>query len=651
MVIRSQRSHFVRIFPLVLLAVGGLTYGFSLRLPLFSDDIPHFHWLQSHNVLEILSSSRGLGYYRPLPFLVWKALWSLQGQLHSPTLHAINLVLHLLNTLLVWGVVKNRSQNRGSVLGAGSALLFLLYPFSYQAVPWVGSLTHPLVAALILCSLHLYQIGRQRSSRWLQVGSLGLACLAPFAHETGVLIAPLLSLFLLADQERPSLKGILRQTCYYWLITLVSLTIWLAVPKSVHAPRIWNLEARYQNGVYLLQGLAYPVAPLARNVLAAGWGLDDLQSILMVSLPIVLLWGFLFWKAGMSRLLTLALGWFGIAIAPVWLMLGFEYVVDGPRLLYTASIGASLFWALPLALPWRSQLKKRGRALATLAVLLIGLSGYLFIRQRAAMYEQLRRAVTQFIQATRSIPTPGTVLCVNCPLFLAPRDPTFAVGHEGVPICASHQLSGLFWVNTGEERKIEGVTFPDVQHPWEYHYASAGDPHTWESLQKPLRMAAGVILTDYEGEDIAIYPVGALEAEGTSPQTPFLADFASRVRLLSATVERESEVLRVIFRWQSLQPLPEDATVFLHLLAPSGQLIGQRDGYPLMGLSRPIAWKPGDIWWDVRIIRLPKSLPAGEYTLKVGLYIVGGGPRLEAINPMGRRFPDDAVPVGTLALP
>jgi len=110
-------------------------------------------------------------------------------------------------------------------------------------------------------------------------------------------------------------------------------------------------------------------------------------------------------------------------------------------------------------------------------------------------------------------------------------------------------------------------------------------------------------------------------------------------------------MLWVILRWQSLQPLAEDTTVFLHLLAPSGQLVGQRDGYPLMGLSRPMAWRPGDIWRDVRLLRLPESLPAGEYTLNVGLYPVSGGPRLEATDPTGQRSPDDAVPITTVTVP
>lgn len=59
--------------------IGILTYGFSLRLPFFLDDMVHFRWLEWHGIPEIWSSSRLLGYYRPLPFTVWKILSFIGG--------------------------------------------------------------------------------------------------------------------------------------------------------------------------------------------------------------------------------------------------------------------------------------------------------------------------------------------------------------------------------------------------------------------------------------------------------------------------------------------------------------------------------------------------------------------------------------------
>ncbi len=634
-----------------LLLIGGLTYGFSLSLPLFSDDMPHFHWLHGQTIGGILSSSRGLGYYRPLPFLIWKTLWSLQGHLHPPTLHAINLALHLLNGLLVWKIVRQWRPDQNWWLSISSALLFLLYPFSYQAVPWIGSLTHPLVTAVLLGAIWCYQTGIRAASRWVRAAAYGLALLAPFAHETGFLLPALLSLLLLTAAERLSPGEVCRRTRGFWLCTFIVLVIWLAVPKALRAPQLWNLEARYQNASYLLQGLVYPIAPLARKVMGAGWGLDDLQSIWLVSLPAVLVLGGLLGMAGAGRTVALAIGWFLIASTPAWLMLEFDYVINGPRLLYLPSVGAALFWAAPFAIPWPAgRWRTAARTLATVLVLLIGLQGLIFIRDRAAMYEQLRRTVTQFIQSVRAIPAPASVLCINCPEWFAPKEPTFAVGHEGVPLGAFHQFDDLFWLSTGEERQIEMAALPDLQRPWRYNYTGGGNTHTLDSLQPMLRQVGGIILTDYEGTDIALYPVGGLEASGTAPATPFIADFNGQIRLLSAEIRPEGQTVLAILRWQCLQPPTEDVTVFLHMMAPSGQIIGQRDGYPLM-VARPRDWQAGDIWRDVRLLRLPEGLPAGIYALIVGMYTREGGSRLPATDPAGHRFPDDAVPIGEMNFP
>ncbi len=428
---RPLRSLTPLLIAIMLVAIWGVAYGFSLRMPLFLDDIPHFRWMEGQTWLGILTSSRGIGYYRPLPFLVWKLLRSLQGVFHAPTLHWINLVLHLLNTFLVYGLVNRQARKQGWLVGGASALLFLLYPFSYQAVPWVGSLTHPLVTIITLGSLYLYRIAESRPSGPAGTLSVALAFLAPLVHETGILTAPLLCLLLLTDEERPPFTELLRRTRFHWLGGLVGLAIWLAVPKSVRPPQVWNLEARYQNGVYLLQGLAYPVAPLARKVLLAGWGLDDLQSILLICGPAVVLWWWLVGRKDRQRLLTLASGWFLLTVAPAWLMLGFEYIVDAPRLLYLSSAGIALFWAAPLYEQGTYRYGRMERIAAGLAVLSIALGSYTFIHQRAAIYEGVRRWIDQFVQSIRLVYEPGPILCINCPEFLAPREPTFAVGHEG----------------------------------------------------------------------------------------------------------------------------------------------------------------------------------------------------------------------------
>lgn len=636
---------------LFLLCVGAFTYGFSLRLPFFLDDMVHFRWLEWHSIREIWSSSRLLGYYRPLPFTLWKIL-SYIGGYNPVVLHALNLAIHLLNALLVFGLVASRRQHGHLAMGLAAALLFLLFPFSYQAVPWVGSLTHPLVTSLILGALLCHELARRRNSRSLKAVSIVLAAIAPFAHETGVLIAPLLVLLLLTTDEALSVRDALRRAWPYWVCATLGLAVWVLVPKEVKQVGFLDMLSRWQNGVYFAQGLAYPVAPLATKILRASGRFTDLQAAFLVCVPVILAWSAALWKAGRGRLVALALGWFGLSAAPAWLMLPFSYVVDGPRLLYGASVGAAIFWTIPLAVRWRrGWIKGFGTALAVLVVMVAGLSGYRFIRARVPMYEEMRRTVDRLVEAVRPAPASEDILCVNCPAWIAPLEPTYPVGHEGVTLVPTYSSIGdLVWLHTGEDRTITGAVVPDLLSHWRYHYSCVGSAETLDSVQALLREARHVLRADYEGEHILIHNAGGLQAENQEPAPSFLASFDSRVGLVSASWQRVGSAIEVLLLWQSWGALAQEATVFMHLYDSAGQVVSQADGYPVMNLSRPAWWQPGDEWRDARSLRLPDNPAPGTYTIKAGLYPTSGGLRLPAVDAAGQRFQDDAATIAVVEI-
>jgi Flp pilus assembly protein TadD len=86
------------------------------------------------------------GFYMPLTFTAWGLLWKSFGD--SPgAFHLANLLLHLLNTLLVWRLLtlllKQQSQESGKRIWPGAALLgallFGLHPLQVEPVAWVSS--------------------------------------------------------------------------------------------------------------------------------------------------------------------------------------------------------------------------------------------------------------------------------------------------------------------------------------------------------------------------------------------------------------------------------------------------------------------------------------------------------------------------------
>ena len=79
--------------------------------------------------------------------------------------------------------------------------------------------------------------------------------------------------------------------------------------------------------------------------------------------------------------------------------------------------------------------------------------------------------------------------------------------------------------------------------------------------------------------------------------------------------------LPLVLRWVADQAITTDFTVFVHLLAPDGTLIAQSDAFPTWLTPTPTSqWSPHQPFFDRHTLSLPTNLPAGLYTLKLGLY-------------------------------
>ncbi len=108
------------------------------------------------------------------------------------------------------------------------------------------------------------------------------------------------------------------------------------------------------------------------------------------------------------------------------------------------------------------------------------------------------------------------------------------------------------------------------------------------------------------------------------PLTPTQATFGPTIRLTGYRVDptaQPGDSLPVILQWQADTPPPADYTVFVHLLAADGARVAQSDAYPTWLTPQPTSqWPPGQPVLDSHALSLPPGLPAGSYTLQVGLY-------------------------------
>ena len=631
--------------------LAAVLYGPALRLPFFFDDFAHIPFVDAHSLAEMWQTAYGLAYYRPVAFTLWKLLYLLLGH-HDPVAqHAVNLLVHWGNGLMVaWLAAHLWRSPAGDVdwrRAYLSATLFLLYPFSYQAVPWVGSLAHPLVTALILLSLIGYLKWRETGRRAWGAFGLAIAFLSPFAHENGALVGPLIAIIeLTQSSSAESIGRRLRRAAVWTIPALIWLPIWWLAPKALSAGGVaLNAgEALLQNSIYVVQGVAYPLTWLG-GWLRADVGVNDLAAVLGLGLPALIGAALIQWRAGAperrgaeskDRRAWLPWLWCALAALPAIAFLRFDYVINGPRLLMLVAVGAAWLWADVVIRV--AGLSRAGAALAVGACLVVLIQNFVFIRDRMAVHEMGGAVIRQAAAVTTIANEDGqAAIFVNLPAWIAPARPVYALGHEGVQFLPGYvPPETLASVNTGLPARLSVIRFDATRQPMPYLFGLRGQPFDWPSLAQDSGL---VFAARYQSDAITIEPVGELAA--AVPVTEPVAQFNAAVALVDATATVDDGRLQIDLTWQVLEPPSPDATVFVHVLDASGQLIAQADGDSLAGTYPFWQWTPGLVARDRRALDVSGS----RLSLWVGLYDRATSERLAATSTGGTPFADNAVPV------
>jgi 4-amino-4-deoxy-L-arabinose transferase-like glycosyltransferase len=92
------------------------------------------------------------------------------------------------------------------------------------------------------------------------------------------------------------------------------------------------------------------------------------------------------------------------------------------------------------------------------------------------------------------------------------------------------------------------------------------------------------------------------------------------------------ETLHVTLFWQAQAAVDADYTVFLHLRDAEGETRAQRDAQPFDGLYPTSQWQAGETVIQPLDLELPADLPAGSYSLYLGLYRLDTMTRLPLEN-------------------
>jgi hypothetical protein len=131
--------------------------------------------------------------------------------------------------------------------------------------------------------------------------------------------------------------------------------------------------------------------------------------------------------------------------------------------------------------------------------------------------------------------------------------------------------------------------------------------------------------------DSLILRGGALVDPGPAP-VPEVSQpvvFSGVLRLNGYTLRQDDEGAEVVLNWEALGQVYEDFNVMVHLVTPDGTIAAQGDSAPRGGLYPTSAWVPNRGFEDVHVLDL-RGAPAGEYTIRVGLYRLADLSRLPA---------------------
>lgn len=638
---------------LVLATSAALTwviYRAVLSFPFLFDDIIHLRWLgldpsspQGRGICSVWVDIVGMQHYRPLVFSLWAVSERLLGP-HNPwPLHLLSLLLHVGNACLTgwlaYQLIPN-TVNSAIVKPVGAiaaAALFTTFPFSYQVIPSPGSQSKPLSTFLILLACLLYWQGRSGHKTALVTASVLAALLAPFAYEAAVTGGG----FLILMEWLLWRKGRITKPSPYALplilVGIPFIAVWRIVPSSYDPVSFPGWEALWQSSIYFLQGLTWPVALLAKPLMS--WtGLSDGMATAWVAYStLALLAAFYLWRRR-TRVLVVSAVWYALSLVVQWVSLSFRYVIDGPRMLYTASVGMALIWAdLVISVMDHPEHRVLGRIIGTMALVAMVGWGSKFAIERIDLCE---RGLAPLIEATdRAIEAKADdlLLFINMPSWVTLKETDFALGHEGYTLLPPYYGVGLddfVYVNTGAKRNLELRSFSDIRQEWSALIGYHGKVDNVEELAQALRQATRVWVLGYERDRLKLVEVGGVSGMAIPDKeasADHLALFAEAIALQDVRYKEMDGRLRVELLWQAHRILVEPYTAFVHLYADDGQLVAQADGLPLGGTFPFRLWQPGDTVRDLRTVVLPQAEGVGEYVLGVGLYRSDTGQRAPAV--------------------
>lgn len=570
------------------------------------------------------------GYYRPLRTILWITLRDSLGWFTPSALHWLNLAAHTITTSLVYALAQRFSSHAG---GIAAALVFGLFPWSYEAVLWSAAVYHPLMhacglGALLLISSHDVRVR-------VRIGAALLLTAALLSHELAVLYVPLAAgaaLLRRSDRVRRS------DFVPAFIAACVFVLLKIFVPPTTATSIDADVGRITQNLVILLQGPAAPLIVLLRGMLGVlGLPSSPQREFIVVGLAsaalVLSFTSVLLQRRWLSLWLTGAAIWllFSTAIAG---SLSVSYVLTSPRMHYSGAIGLALCCAAACAALW----ELRTPLLRTLLVVV--LAGWCvwcvrYVSLRAIESARIG-AVLRTISTDLSVsPADARVLVLNFPFWNAPRYPEFLLGNEGFQIYqeGGSGPDGFLFAQHGDRRAAVLITLPvEDAGAGAFSYVPYDDRSGVGFTSVSAAMFSYIYRIEYDahGPRVRRIAVRSMTAPMAAPNASFaVAAAASPALVVSSRGARVCDRrLLLDLEWRMVQSVPADVTVFVHVYDAHGVRLVAADADPGERSIPLAALKPGEALREERMIELPVAGDA--YEVRLGLYRRSDGVRYVA---------------------
>jgi len=632
----SAVSSFVRRqwFKLGLAALVLLLYAPSINFGLIWDDPGWYAQGEGRTLWQLFTSLDTYQFYRPLAIWLNRQLVAPGGLVAAQTAHLIQVLAHLLTSLAVAPLLRAfKFERRHAQL---AALVFALYPLSYQAVAWQAP-QQPIATLAVCVALLLAARYTQRRRTSHLMASLAAYAIALLFQESALPFAALF--FWLAFFNAPLTRAALQRRNFWPLLhlalALIFFAVWLNVPRESGVTGR-GLDARVL--AYGLQGVAFAfAAPLSPPL--GGLAVNTL-TIVFAAVWLALTLGLWVWQGRHTALLSAL--WLTAGLLPMVIGLSWSYTRIGSRLLYPAALGVAALWGGWAAQVYAARVGRRAIGLAA-AIGVVGVS----IGQWSAfqqVYQHGTRFLAETIEALSQQPD-RSILLINYPDRLWVWPPPYPLGEWGLILAPVVQnVSDYAVAATG--RSAETVSLSafrvgaDDRGAYPYAVFMRGEDTPPATLAEVAAQTDRVWLTDYAPDgELKLRDVGSIRPAAAST---YRAQFGDAAQLVEAQIDEAT----IELTWRVISPLREGDTIFVHLWR-DGAFVAAFDGDSLGGLIPPANWPLNTEVVDVRRIATG-DLPAGQYEVRVGVYNRGDGARYRAVAAQGNRLGDDAVPIGVV---